>query len=328
MTTRRNVSRAVGVVLLAAHRFSRADTAARMRRVGWLSIRSEADSADLRAAFTQGMRELGWLEGKNVEYRFAFADGDASRLDDLASELVAWKVDVILSGGPPQTRAAQRATRTIPIVMAAGPNAVGNGFVASLAHPGGNTTGITTQQEEVLGKLIEILHEVTPLSRRIAILLNESNPSQAEFWAGARSACAALKLDALRVVASTPAQLGPAVEQIVQRRSQAVVVVADAMYLAEGARLQELMQATRLPVAYGWREHVAAGGLLSYSTDLPASFRYAAKWVDKILKGASPADIPVEQPARFELVINLKTARTLGLTIPRSLLLRADELIQ
>jgi putative ABC transport system substrate-binding protein len=212
--------------------------------------------------------------------------------------------------------------------MAAGPNAVGNGFVASLAHPGGNTTGITTQQEEVLGKLIEILHEVAPLARRIAILLNENNPSHPEYWVGGQSACAALKLDAQRVVASVPAQLGPAVEQIVRQQAQAVVVVADAMYLAQGAKLQELMQPTRLPVAYGWREHVAAGGLLSYSADLPGSFRYAAKWVDKILKGAKPADIPVEQPARFELVINLKTAKAIGLTIPQSLLLRADEVIE
>lgn len=327
MITRRSASIAVGSALFVAHRLSCADSALTMRRVGWLSLRSEGAAAELRAAFTQGMRELGWIEGKNVEYRFAYAESDASRLESLANELVAQKVDVILSGGLPQTRAAQRATKTIPIVMAAGPNAVGNGFVASLAQPGGNTTGITTQQEVVLGKVIEILHEVAPLSRRIAILLNDSNPSHAEFWSVAQSACAALKLDAQRIVASAPAQLGSAVEQIVRQRSQAVVVVADTMFLAQGARVQVLMQSTGLPVAYGWREHVAAGGLLSYSADLPASFRYAAKWVDKILKGAKPADLPVEQPTKFELVINLRTAKALGLTIPQSLLLRADEVI-
>ena len=327
MITRRRASLAVGSALLVAHRLSSAATAVTMRRVGFLSIRSEAAGAELRAAFTQGMRELGWVEGKNVEYRFAYAEGNESRLESLANELVAQKVDVIVSGGAPQTRAAQRATKTIPIVMAAGPNPAGNGFVASLAHPGGNTTGITTQQEVVLGKLIEILHEVTPLSRRIAIVLNEGNPSHAEYWSVAQSACAALKLDAQLIVASVLAQLESAVEQIVQQRSQAIVVVADAMYLAQGARLQELMQSTKLPVAYGWREHVAAGGLFSYAADLPASFRYAAKWVDKILKGAKPADLPVEQSTKFELVFNLKTAKALGLTIPQSLLFRADEVI-
>ena len=205
---------------------------------------------------------------------------------------------------------------------------MGAGLVASLAKPGGNITGFTSQQEEVLGKLIGILHEVVPGARRIAILLNESNPSHAAYWAGAQSACAALDLVALRVVASTPAQLGAAVEQIVRQRAQAVVVISDGMYFAERAKLQELMQATRLPVAYGLRDHVVAGGLLSYGSDIVANYRNAAKYVDKILKGAKPADLPVEQATKFELVINLKTAKALGLTIPQSVLLRADEVIQ
>ena len=274
------------------------------------------------------MHDLGWLEGKNVEYRFVYANGDVDRLDALAGELVGQKVEVIVVSSPQAARAAQRATKTIPIVMAGVSNAVGAGFVASLAKPGGNITGITSQQEEVLGKLIGILHEVAPGARRIAILLNESNPSHAVFWAAAQSACAALDLVALRVVASAPAQLGAAVEQIVRQRSQAVVVISDGMYFAERAKLQELMQTTRLPVAYALRDHVVAGGLLSYGADLAANYRNAAKYVDKILKGAKPADLPVEQPTKFELVINLKTAKALGLTIPQSLLLRADEVIQ
>jgi putative ABC transport system substrate-binding protein len=235
---------------------------------------------------------------------------------------------VIVVGSWQPALAAQRATKTIPIVIANVSNAVGAGLVASLAKPGGNITGITGQQEEVLGKLIGILHEVTPGARRIAILLNETNPAHAVFWAGAQSACAALDLVALRVVASAPAQLGAAVEQIVRQRSQAVVVLSDGMYYAERAKLQALMQTTRLPVAYALRDHVIAGGLLSYAADLAANWRYAAKYVDKILKGAKPADLPIEQPTKFELVINLKTAKALGLTIPQSLLLRADEVIQ
>jgi putative ABC transport system substrate-binding protein len=207
-------------------------------------------------------------------------------------------------------------------------NALGNGFVASLAKPGGNITGITTQAEEVLGKLIGILHEVVPGARRIAILLNESNPSYAVFWAAAQSACAALDLVALRIVASTPAQFVAASEQIVRERSQAVVVVADGMFFPERAKLQEAMQHTRLPVAYQFREHVVAGGLLSYGSDVEANNRHAAKYVDRILKGTRPADLPVEQPNKFELAINLKTAKALGITIPPPLLLRADEVVQ
>jgi len=207
-------------------------------------------------------------------------------------------------------------------------NPVGNGFVASLAKPGGNITGIGSQQEEVLGKLIGILHEVTPGVQRIAILLNESNPNHAVFWATAQRACSALGLVALRIVANTPAELSAAVDQTVRQRSQAVVVVTDPMYLNERVKLQALMQPTRLPVAYLSRENVVAGGLLSYGVDLAWNYRNAAKYVDKILKGAKPADLPVEQPSKFELVINLTTAKALGITIPKEILLRADEVIQ
>jgi len=269
--TRRDALLAGGVSLLVAPRLSLGQPAATIRRVGWLSLGSESSVANLDAAFKQGMHELGWLEGKNVEYRMAYADGDASRLDALARELIGQKVDVILVG---------------------------------------------------------ILHEVAPGANRIAVLLNERSPIHVTHWAGAQSACAALGLVALRVVASTPAQLGPAVEQIVRQRAQAVAVSSDGMYFAERAKLQELMQTTGLPVVYELRDQVLAGGLLSYGYDIAANYRNAAKYVDKILKGAKPADLPVEQATKFDLVINLKTAKALGLTIPKDLLLRADEVIQ
>jgi len=317
-----------GIGLLVAHRLSRGQPAAPIRRVGLLSFSSEGANARVRAAFTQGMNDLGWTEGKNVEYRLAYADGAVDRLDALAVELIGHKAEVIVVSSPQAARAAQRATITVPIVMAGAANAVGAGFIASLARPGGNITGITSLQEEVLGKLIGMLHEVVPGARRIAILLNESNPSHAEFWTGAQDACAALSLVAQRVVASAPAQLGAAIEQIVRQRSQAVVVVSDGMYYAERAKLQALMQATRLPVAYALRDHAVAGGLLSYGADLAANYRNAAKYVDKILKGAKPADLPVEQATKFELVINLKAAKALGLTIPQTLLVRADDVIR
>ena len=328
MITRRSVLLAGGVGLLVAQRLSHGEPAATTRRVGFLSLGSKVATANNTAAFKQGMQDLGWLEGKNVEYRFVYADGAVDRLDALAVELVGQKVEVIVVGNVPSVRAAQGATKAIPIVMTNVNNAVGNGFVASLAKPGGNVTGITTQAEEVLGKLIGILHEVAPGARRIAILLNESNPNHAVFWAAARSACASLDLVALLVVAIAPAQFGAASEQIVRQRSQAVAVIADGMYFSERPKLQEAMQYTRLPVAYQFREHVVAGGLLSYASDVAANNRHAAKYGEKILKGAKPADLPVEQPTRFELVINLKTAKALGVTIPQPLLLRADEVIQ
>jgi putative ABC transport system substrate-binding protein len=209
--TRRNVLLAGGIGLLVV-RLSRGQPAATIRRVGWLSLGSK--TSDSYAAFKQGMHDLGWMEGKNVEYRIAYADGDANRLDALASELIRQTVDVIVGANATITRALQRATKTVPIVMGSVNNPVGNGFVASLAKPGGNITGMATQSEEVLGKLIGILHEVAPGAQRIACLLNENNPNHPVYWAAAQSACAALDLVALRIVASAPAQLGAAVGEI------------------------------------------------------------------------------------------------------------------
>ena len=326
--TRRNVLLAGAIGLLVAHRSTFGQSVAQIRRVGSLTFSSEGTNAHQRKAFKEGMQDLGWLEGKNVEYRFVYANGDVDRLDTLASELIAQRVDLILVGSGQSAQAAQRATKTIPIVLAGVGNAVGAGLVAGLPKPEGNITGFTSQQDEVLGKLVGILHEVVPRARRIAFLLNESNPLHDAYWAGAQSACAALDLVALRVVASTSAQLGAAVEQIVRLRSQGIVVTSDSLYFTERAKLQELMQPPRLPAVYALRDHVLAGGLLSYGYDTAANYRDAAKYVDKILKGAKPADLPVEQATRFDLVINMKTAKALNLAIPTSLLLRADEVIQ
>jgi len=328
LSTKRRLLIAGGIGLLGTYRMSRGQSAATMRRVGMLALSSEAAAGRARAAFAQGMHDLGWLEGKNVEYRILSAEGDVNRLDALARELVEQKVDVIVASNTPAVRALQSATRTIPIVMGVVGDPVGQGYVASLAKPGGNITGIANQGDELLAKLIQILHEVVPGAQRIAIVLNESSPPHAAYRAVAGSACAALGLAPIWVVASAPAELAGAVGQIVRQRAQAVVVVGDAMYYNERVKLQTLMQTTRLPVAYGLREHVVEGGLLSYAADLVANFRYVAKYVDKILKGAKPAELPVEQSSRIELVINLKTAKSLGLTIPQAVLLRADEVIQ
>ena len=274
------------------------------------------------------MHDLGWLEGKNVEYRAAYADGDVNHLDALASGLIGQKVDVIVVGNATTARALQRATKTIPIVMASVNNPVGNGFVASLAKPGGNITGITTQSDETLGKLIGVLHELAPSARRIAILLNENNPNHAVFWAAAQKRLRRVGPRCTAHCRQRADAIRRRQREIVRQRSQAVVVVADPIFLNERVKLQELMQSTRLPVAYSWREHVVAGGLLSYAADLAATARHVATYVDKILKGAKPADLPVEQVTKFDLVINLKTAKALGITIPKDMLLRADEVIQ
>jgi putative ABC transport system substrate-binding protein len=326
--TRRAALRAGGIGLLVASRPSRGQVVATIRRIGWLSIGSKDSPVDLHIVFKQGMRDLGWQEGKNVEYQFMYADGNPDRLDAMAGELVRRAVDIIVVNNALTTRAAQKATTTIPIVMTGVSNPVSNGFVASLARPGGNVTGIAIVPEEVQGKLIGILHEIVPKARRIAILLNDRNLNHAALWSAAQTACSALDLDALRFAASAPAQFGAAVDQIVASRAQAVVVVADPLFLNERVKLQALMQTTRLPVAYSFRQHVLEGGLLSYSSDLAALFRYAAKYADRILLGAKPADLPVEQPTKFELVVNLKTAKSLGLTTTQSLLLRADEVVE
>jgi len=328
LITRRAALRAVGVGLVGASRPSYGQDAATIRRIGWLSIGSKDSPTDLHVEFKHGMRELGWQEGKDVEYRFLFADGNVDHLDAMAGELVRRAVDIIVVNNALTTRAAQKATKTIPIVMTGVSSPVSNGFVASLAKPGGNITGIAIVPEEVQGKLIEILHEIVPKARRIAIVVNDGNLNHAALWTAAQSACSALSLDALRIGVSASAQFDAAVNQIVASRAQAVVVAADPVFLNERVKLQSLLQSTRLPVVYSLRQHVLEGGLLSYSSDLATLYRYSAKYAHRILLGAQPAELPVEQPTKFALVINLKTAKSLGLTLPQSLLLRADEVIE
>ena len=325
--TRRRLLLVGGMGLIVAHGASRGQPASVIRRVGVLLTTSEATNAPLRAAFSQAMRDLGWIDGANIEYRVVSANGDVERLDALANELIRQNVDAIVAASSAGTRAAQRATKTIPIVMVAASNASDSGFVASLAKPGGNITGVSNQREEALQKLIEILHEVLPDARRIGILLNERNPSYRALEAAAVSACAALHLVALPVLAGDGKQLAGALAEIARQQSQAIVVMPDPVYLNERTKLQQLVQAARLPAVYGLREHVVAGGLLSYAADLASNYRLAATYVDRILKGAKPAELPVQQPTKYELVVNMKTAHELGITIPQSLLLRADQII-
>lgn len=289
---------------------------------------TEGASVESISAFAQAMRQFGWQEGRNIAYQAVYANGDPARLESLASSLLKQQVEVVVVTTSPSVRAAQRLTKTIPIVFTALSNVVGNGYVESLARPGGNVTGIASQFEEVLAKVVEFLHAISPGASRVAVLVNENNLSHATFWTAAQGACTALSLVAYRVVANSAAQFGDGVEEMTRLRVQAVLVSNDFLFLGERVKLHELLQAARLPTAYGYREHVLAGGLLSYGSSFVAGFEQAATYVDRILRGAKPADLPVEQPTKFELVLNLKTASALGLSIPQSLLVSADELIR
>ncbi len=317
-----------GLGVLLVQGLAWAQGTAPLRRVGVLQVVGEPVSLPLRAAFRRGMQELGWIEGRNVEYRFVSAEGQEGRLDALAASLVAARMDVIVTSSAVSVRSLQKATKTIPIVTANVVDPVANGFAASLARPGGNITGLSNQQEDVFPKLVEFLHQLAPKAQRIGFLFNENNPSYAAYREAAYQACAALGLSAILVTASAPAQLAGAVEQVVGQRAQGLVVVADPFYTSRSGMLQQLLQATRLPVVYGLRVHVDQGGLLSYGVNLDASWQRAAKFVDRILKGEKAGELPIEQPTRFELVLNMKTAKSLGLKIPHSILLQATEVIE
>ncbi len=299
-----------------------------VRRVGILGAGSRTASPHIYAGFKERMKVLGWVEGRNVEYVELVADGYLERLDALAKEMVGRKVDVIVAGPPPSAVAAHKATRTIPIVMGNVPDPVALGLVASLARPGGNVTGVASQTTALVGKEIELLKEIVPAAKRLGVLLNSRNPNANAFRSVAANAAASLKLTVEFADADRPEAIDAAVAQVAKAGAQIVAVPADPMMLGERRRLNEAIARTRLPAAFGNRDHAMDGGLISYAPDIVANFRLAAGFVDRILRGANPAGLPVEQSDKIELVVNLKTAKSLGITIPRSVLARADEVIE
>jgi putative ABC transport system substrate-binding protein len=287
---------------------------------------SEQSSAYLIEALRQGMIEQGYPDGR-VEYDIRYANGQAQFQEPIVAELVARNPDVIVVVGPPFVRAVLKFTRTIPIVMANVGDPVGNKFINSLPRPGGNVTGIATLYETILPKVAETLHALVPRATRVAVLLNENNPTTSAFWQSVESALRTLGKTPVRMNASSEPQVVEAFGQMRASGSQAAIVVVDLLFGTLRDRIAALAQAARIPVAYGIREHVAAGGLVSYGPSLSGNFRASARYVAQILKGVKPAELPVEQPTRFELVINRKTAGALGIKIPQELLLRADEVI-
>jgi putative tryptophan/tyrosine transport system substrate-binding protein len=297
-----------------------------LRRIGVLSVTQPEPPA--RDAFRRAMHELGWVEGRNVEIRYASAEGDESRLDALAAELVASGAEVLVTSSAVSTRALQKATTSRPIVMVNVVNPVANGFAASLARPGGNITGLTNQQEDLIGKQLEVLLQLVPRAQRIGFVFNPRNPNHDAYRVVATSASRRFGVAPLLLQADAAAQLPAVVQQLKAQRAQGVVMPADPLYTTLAEAWIEALAPLRLPVVYGRRYHLDRGGLLSYGTDFVANWRSAARFVDRILKGAPPGELPIEQPTRFELVINLKAARAIGLEVPRALLLRADEVIE
>jgi len=284
-------------------------------------------SARLWGKFVQGLRDLGYVDGGNITIEYLSSEGKYERLPALAADLVRLKVDIIVAPAAQNVVAAKQATPTIPIVMVSVGDPVGNGLVASLARPGGNITGTSFLTSAIVGKQLELLKQITPHVSRLAILLNPANPGHLLGLEEAKVAAHSLGVQLQALEARGPDDLERAFAATTRERAGALFVPWDGMFLLHLTRITQLAAKTRLPTMYGHRGYVDAGGLASYGPSALESFRRAAAYVDKILKGAKPGDLPVEQPTKFELIINLKTAKALGLTIPPSLLGRADEVI-
>src|SRR5216684_715390 len=298
-------------------------------RIGILGEKaSDPSEARLWEAFRVGLRERGWIEGKNILIECRWAEGNSARLPELAADLVRLRVDLIVTRGSIFVQAAKAATSSIPIVFTSHADPVSTGHVASLARPGGNITGLAILMTDLNVKGLEMLISVVPKAKRIAVLGSPDAPSYAPSLKALEEAARPFQLQLQTVVARTGADLESAFSAMARAHAQAVLVIPFGTYTAERQRMAELALRHRLPTSFGVRDHVEAGGLMSYGPDYSDLLRRGAIYVDKILKGAKPGDLPVEQPTKFELVINLKTAKALGLTIPQSLLLRADQVIE
>jgi putative ABC transport system substrate-binding protein len=300
-------------------------------RIGYLSIGSTSMYTRPLEAFREGLRELGWVEGRNVYIEYRFAEGHADRLPALADELVGLKVDIIVASPTPSAQAARDATRTIPIVGLSLTEPVAIGLVPSLARPGGNITGLTYGVDtEIFGKQLQLLKETIPNLRRVAVLSHPASggPSFPLRMESVMRAARSLDLPLQILEVREPGDFEAAFAAMVKERADALLLSGDAMFFVHRVRLAELALKNRLPSMSTQWQWVDAGGLIAYAPSFPDQWRRAANYVDKILRGAKPADLPIEQPTKFELVINLKTAKSLGLTIPQPLLARADEVIR
>ena len=330
MIDRRTFLAGAAAVLLAAPLAAESQQAGKIYRIGILGNVPLTDpgSARLWGEFVRRLRDLGYVDGANATIIYLSSDGDYARLPALAADLVSQKVDIIVAPAAQNVLAAKQASRTIPIVMVSVGDPVGNGLVASLARPGSNVTGTSFLTSALVGKQLELLKQITPRASRLATLLNPANPGHPLTLEEGKVAAHSLGVQLQAVEVRGPADFEKAFEATTREHAGGLFVPWDGTFLVHLVRITQLAQKTRLPALYGHRGYVDAGGLSSYGPSAPESFRRAAAYADKILRGAKPGDLPVEQPTKFELVINLKTAKALGLTIPPSLLQRADEVIQ
>jgi putative ABC transport system substrate-binding protein len=316
----------IAVVFVGA--IAQAQQAQKISRIGFLGATSASTIPVRLEAFRQGLRELGHVEDKNLAIEYRYAEGKLDRVPALAAELVRLKVDVIVTGGSAATRPAKEATITIPIVMAQDTDPVGNKFVASLARPGGNITGLSILAPELSGKQLELLKEIIPKLSRAVILANSNEPGYLQLRKETELAAEALRVKIQFLDARDSRDVETAFREATKRRADAVLVAAMPIIVSQRAQIADFAIKNRLPAMYGQPEYVEAGGLMFYGASITELFRRAATYVDKILKGAKPADLPVEQPTKFEFVINLKTAKQIGLKIPPNVLARADRVIK
>jgi putative ABC transport system substrate-binding protein len=318
----------VVAVQLAVGVSAEAQQPAKVSRIGFLTANSPSDLAARVEAFRGGLRELGYVEGKNIVIEYRYAEGQFDRLPDLAAELTRLKVDVIVTAGPAATRPAKETTVTIPIVMAFDNDPVGNGFVASLARPGGNITGLSTLAPEISGKQLELLKEIVPRLSRVAVLGNSTTPGTAQALKETERAAVALGVQHLYLDVRGPKDIETAFRAANKGRAEAILVLQNPVATAQRTQITALAVKGRFPAIYDRREYVEDGGLMTYGVSSTDLFRRAATYVDKILKGAKPADLPVEQPKKFEFIVNLKAAKQIGLTMPPNVLARADKVIK
>src|SRR5262245_49235964 len=312
---------------LFAATMAEAQEAGKVYRIGLLGTDSIQQKTRF-GALLAGLRDLGYVEGKNIIIEYRWAEGKYDQFPALAAEMVRLPVAVIVTGGTPATQAAMQATTTIPIVMVNTGDPLRTGFVASLARPGGNVTGLTQLGAEVAGKRLQVLKDAVPNVSRVAFLRNKANASHIPYFNDLQAAARELRLTLQSVEVQAPDEFERAFAEMMRKRPGALIVTVDAVHLLSQAWIIDFAAKRRLPVLYQLKEYVEAGGLMSYGASATDNWRRAATYVGKILKGSKPADLPVEQPTKFELVINLKTAKALGLTIPQSLLLRADQVIE
>jgi putative tryptophan/tyrosine transport system substrate-binding protein len=318
----------LATVLLTTASLAAAQQPTKVPRIGYLGGTSPSANVARIEAFRQGLRELGYVEGRNMIIEWRHAEAKLDRLPALAAELVRLKVDILVTGGPPATRAAKEATVTIPVVMAFDDDPIGNGFVASLARPGGNITGLSSLAPELSGKQLELLKEILPKLSRVAVLGSSTRPGTAQTLKETELAAGVFGVKVLYLDLISPKDIETGFREAREGRADAMLILSSPIFSSQRTQFVDLAAKSRIPATYSTTEFVEDGGLMSYGVNTSGLYRRAGAYVDKILKGTKPADLPVEQPKKFEFIINLKAAKQIGLTIPPNVLARADRVIR